>query len=112
MAADTSDYGLLLSPLAISMVGGLTYATFVTLYAVPIVYDIFNRKYKIPEQIQALRDADIDKIDENNIFEETDPYYYSQIQKVNESKSMSMLTARRLERKRKRQGRKGYRSMS
>lgn len=82
MAVNRSDYGLLLAPIAIAMVGGLTYATFVTLYVVPIAYDIVNRKYKIPEEFKALKDANIDQIDENNIFDETDTYYSQEIEKV------------------------------
>lgn len=113
MAVNTTDYGLLLSPIAISMVGGLTYATFVTLFVVPIAYDIINRRYKIPEQVQALRDANIDKIDEDNIFEQTDSYYYKEIQQIAAGKRTSVLARQKREKqpKPKKQKNTGYRSM-
>lgn len=93
MATNRTDYGLLLAPIAITMVGGLTYATFVTLYVVPIAYDIINRKYKVPEEFKALKDANIDKIDEDNIFEETDTFYAEIIGNVMQGKPMSMISA-------------------
>jgi len=112
MATNTTDYGLLLSPIAISMVGGLTYATFVTLFVVPIAYDIFNPRYKIPEQVQALKDANIDKIDDDNIFEETDTFYAQEIKSAllkNQNKKTRKPKSKTKKQPKKRQG---YRSMS
>ena len=40
MGADMSK------PMAIVIVGGLTYGTLLTLYVVPCIYDIFNREKK------------------------------------------------------------------
>jgi HAE1 family hydrophobic/amphiphilic exporter-1 len=36
----------MLQPLAITAIGGLTYATLLTLFVVPVMYDIFHRKDK------------------------------------------------------------------
>ena len=91
MATNRTDYGLLLAPIAIAMVGGLGYATFVTLYVVPIAYDIINKKYKIPEEFKALKDANIDKIDEDNIFDETDHFFTDQIKAVVEGKQTRII---------------------
>ncbi len=44
MALDGSDYGSLLQPLAITSIGGMVYATIMTLFIVPILYELFNRK--------------------------------------------------------------------
>ena len=43
MALDGSDYGSLLQPLAITSIGGMVYATLMTLLVVPILYEILNR---------------------------------------------------------------------
>ena len=43
MALDGSDYGSLLQPLAITSIGGMGYATLMTLIVVPILYELFNR---------------------------------------------------------------------
>ncbi|MBF7096580.1 efflux RND transporter permease subunit [Alkalibacter mobilis] len=40
----------MLQPLAITAIGGLTYATLLTLYVVPVMYDIFNKKSKVKNQ--------------------------------------------------------------
>ena len=40
-------YGMgaeMVQPMAIVCVGGLTYATFMTLFVVPVMYDLFHRK--------------------------------------------------------------------
>jgi len=110
MATNTSDYGLLLAPIAISMVGGLTYATFVTLFVVPIAYDIVNRRYKIPEQVQALKDANIDKIDDDNIFEETDTFYAQEIKTTILSNQKKKVSVRKSKPNKKIKERQGYRS--
>lgn len=44
MATDTSNEGAMMQPMALTTIGGMIYATFLTIYFVPIVYDIFNKK--------------------------------------------------------------------
>ncbi len=61
-AADTSEGGAMLRPLAIATIGGLTYSTFLTLYIVPIIFDLMNRKAKQTERTRAFMDKDIDLI--------------------------------------------------
>lgn len=46
MVFDTSSGGEMLRPLAITTVGGLTYATVLTLFLVPAMYGIFNKDKK------------------------------------------------------------------
>ena len=44
----SNDMGADLSkPMAIVIIGGLTYGTLLTLYVVPCIYDIFNREKKV-----------------------------------------------------------------
>ena len=43
---DMSSGAAAIKPMAITVVGGLTYATLLTLYFVPVMYDIMNRKDK------------------------------------------------------------------
>lgn len=61
-AADKSEGGAMLRPLAIATIGGLVYSTFLTLYIVPIIFDIFNKKAKQTERTRAFMDKDIDLI--------------------------------------------------
>lgn len=61
-AADTSEGGAMLRPLAIATIGGLTYSTFITLYVVPIIYDMMNKKAKQTERTRAFMDKNIDVI--------------------------------------------------
>ena len=43
----SNDMGADLSkPMAIVIIGGLTYGTLLTLYVVPCIYDVFNREKK------------------------------------------------------------------
>ena len=44
MAMGLGSGGDMLQPLAIVTIGGLTYATFLTLFIVPSMYDILHRK--------------------------------------------------------------------
>ena len=44
---DTSMGASAIKPMAVTVVGGLTYATLLTLFFVPILYDAFNRKEKL-----------------------------------------------------------------
>lgn len=49
----------LMQPIAIVCIGGLTYATLLTLYIIPIIYDIMNRK-----EMKRLNKQDLDIISE------------------------------------------------
>lgn len=40
----------MVQPMAIVTVGGLTYGTLLTLFVVPCIYDIFNRKKDMTEE--------------------------------------------------------------
>ena len=45
-ACDGSATGRMLQPMAITSIGGLLYATIVTLFFIPVIYDLFKRKRK------------------------------------------------------------------
>lgn len=45
-ACDGSATGKMLQPMAITSIGGLLYATVVTLFFIPVIYDLFKRKKK------------------------------------------------------------------
>ena len=47
MALGIGTGGEMGQAMAIVVIGGLTYATILTLFVVPIMYDIFNRKKKL-----------------------------------------------------------------
>lgn len=49
----------MMQPIAIVCIGGLLYATFMTLYVVPIIYDAFNKK-----ELRKVEDSDLEDIDE------------------------------------------------
>ncbi|MFI3229630.1 MAG: efflux RND transporter permease subunit, partial [Bacillota bacterium] len=61
MAVDTSIQGIMLQPLAIGVIGGLAYATLLTLFFVPIIYDLFNRKEKDLTRINALKSDEMEE---------------------------------------------------
>lgn len=44
MAVDGSEGGAMLQPLAITSIGGMIFSTLLTLFIVPIIFDVFNRK--------------------------------------------------------------------
>jgi HAE1 family hydrophobic/amphiphilic exporter-1 len=44
MAFDNSAQGAMMQPMAIATIGGMVYATLLTIYFVPIMFDIFNKK--------------------------------------------------------------------
>jgi len=44
MALGTRDGSEMMQPLAIVCIGGLLYATLMTMFVVPVIYDIFNKK--------------------------------------------------------------------
>ena len=52
MAMGQDEASSLLQPLAVTCIGGLTYATLMTLYVVPVMYDIFSKKelYRVAEE--------------------------------------------------------------
>ena len=52
MAMGRDEASSLLQPLAVTCIGGLTYATFMTLYVVPVMYDVFSKKelYQVAEE--------------------------------------------------------------
>ena len=49
----------MMQPLAIVCIGGLTYATFMTLYIIPAIYDAFNKKNP-----RIVEESDLSPIDE------------------------------------------------
>ena len=49
----------IMQPIAIVCIGGLIYATLMTLYIVPVIYDIFNKK-----EIRRVSDSDLEEIDD------------------------------------------------
>ena len=49
----------MMQPIAIVCIGGLLYATFMTLYIVPVIYDLFNKK-----ELKKVNDEDLEFIDE------------------------------------------------
>lgn len=62
-ACDSSATGRMLQPMAITSIGGLLYATIVTLFFIPVIYDIFKRKKKgEPEPTPAPEGFDPDKL--------------------------------------------------
>ena len=46
MAFDTSSGGELMRPMAVTTIGGLAYATLLTLFIIPVMYEIFHRNPK------------------------------------------------------------------
>lgn len=73
MALDSSDYGSLLQPLAITSIGGMAYATLMTLLVVPILYDVLNRSaYKRAKRAQLVRNTDLDFKEDEFDMEQTE----------------------------------------
>ena len=58
----------MMQPMAVVTIGGLTYATFMTLFIVPVLYDMFNGEKMSAREIQMAREAaglnDPDQLDE------------------------------------------------
>lgn len=44
----------MMQPIAIVCIGGLTYATLMTLFVIPVLYDMFNKK-----EMHVIRDEDL-----------------------------------------------------
>lgn len=49
----------MMQPLAIVCIGGLVYATFMTLYIIPVIYDAFNKK-----ELRRVEESELEAIDE------------------------------------------------
>ena len=47
----------MMQPMAVVSIGGLTYATLMTLFVVPVLYDLFNGKRMKAREIQMIREA-------------------------------------------------------
>ena len=47
----------MMQPMAVVSIGGLTYATLMTLFVVPVMYDLFNGKKMRAREIQMIREA-------------------------------------------------------
>ena len=54
MALGTEQGSEMMQPVAIVCIGGLTYATLMTLFVVPVMYDILNRK-----EMRIIKDEDL-----------------------------------------------------
>lgn len=69
MVFDTSSGAEMLRPLAITTVGGLTYATILTLFLVPAMYSLFNRskkKEKAVVEVKTTEETDTDNNSQEN----------------------------------------------
>ena len=49
----------MMQPIAIVCIGGLIYATFMTLYVVPVIYDLLNKR-----ELRKIDDSQLEIIDE------------------------------------------------
>ena len=58
MAVSTDVGSLLMRPIAIVSIGGLLYATLMTLYVVPCIYDMMNKK-----ELRKIDDKDLEILD-------------------------------------------------
>ena len=59
MIIGTDPGSQMMRPVAIVCIGGLLYATLMTLFVVPVMYDMTNR-----EEFHVVRDEDLELIDE------------------------------------------------
>ena len=59
MAIRTSPGTAMMKPMAIVCIGGLTYATLMTLFVVPCIYDLMNKK-----ELRNVRDEDLELLEE------------------------------------------------
>ena len=66
MVFDTSSGAEMLRPLAITTVGGLTYATVLTLFLVPAMYAMFNKDKKKKEAVVEAETETNEKVEEEN----------------------------------------------
>ena len=85
-ACDGSATGKMLQPMAITSIGGLLYATVVTLFFIPVIYDLFKRKKKdAPSPEPAPEGFDPDKL-LAEIEEKSDNVTIEQLPEPKESK--------------------------
>lgn len=49
----------MMQPLAIVCIGGLVYATIMTLYVIPVIYDLLNKK-----EIKTVSESDLEQTEE------------------------------------------------
>lgn len=59
MAVGIGTGAEMMQPLAIVCIGGLIYATFMTLYIIPVIYDAFNKK-----ELRKINESELETIDE------------------------------------------------
>ena len=59
MALSTESSSAMMRPLALVCIGGLIYATVMTLFVVPVIYDIMNKK-----EIRVISEEELKVIDE------------------------------------------------
>ena len=55
MALDSEGGGVMMQPLAVALVGGLTVGTFLTLYVIPVIYSIVDEKLEKRAKKKALK---------------------------------------------------------
>ena len=58
MAVNKSAGTAIMQPVAVVCIGGLVYATLMTLFVVPVIYDIFNKK-----ELRNIREDDLRMLD-------------------------------------------------
>ena len=58
MAMSTDVGSLMMRPIAVVSIGGLLYATLMTLFVVPCIYDMMNKK-----ELRKIDDADLELLD-------------------------------------------------
>ena len=59
MAIGVGTGAEMMQPVAIVTIGGLLYATLMTLFVVPVLYDIFNRK-----KLHVVKEEELEVLDE------------------------------------------------
>lgn len=92
-ALDSSMGNVMLQPLALTTVGGMVYATFVTLFFVPVIYELFNRKAKQTDKDIIMKAKDIDKIDQDDTgTDELDEAMGSYVQRLAAAKKATLFS--------------------
>ena len=51
MALGIGEGASMIQPMAIVMIGGLVYGTILTLFVVPVLYDLMNREKNMVEEV-------------------------------------------------------------
>lgn len=67
MALDGSETGAMLRPMAVATMGGLAYATLLTLFFVPVVYSAFNKNRKKKDRIEEYMLAELEGMEGINL---------------------------------------------